>query len=97
MPSLQKYYVYLIISKKKNKLISYVGYTCNLERRLNLHNSSRGAKFTRGKKWSIAYKKKISTKSQALKEEYLLKNDKKRRLLIKKKFLKNENINLTSI
>lgn len=91
------FYLYMIVCLRNNKIISYVGYTNNLKKRLILHNSSRGAKFTRGNKWSIAYKKKIGTKSQALKEEYLLKNDKKRRLLLKKKFLKNENINLTSI
>ena len=46
------YYVYLIITINKNKLISYVGYTNNLENRLSLHNKGKGAKFTRGKNGS---------------------------------------------
>ena len=59
------FYVYLIssIPKFKKKIISYVGYTNNLKKRLNLHNSSKGAKFTRGKKWEIAYFKKYSSKN----------------------------------
>ena len=47
------YYVYLIVSRfKNNKKISYVGYTNNLQKRLNLHNTGKGAKFTRGKNGS---------------------------------------------
>ena len=44
------YFVYLITSKDKKKTISYVGYTNNLDKRIKLHNSNRGAKFTKGKK-----------------------------------------------
>ena len=81
------YYVYLLVSKHKKRLVSYVGYTNNLTRRLILHNSSKGAKFTRGKKWSIAYKKMYKTKSIAMKEEFNLKNDQKKRRLIKSRIL----------
>ena len=50
------YFVYLIISKPKNKKkFSYVGYTGDLKKRLDLHNSGKGAKFTRGKKWELVY------------------------------------------
>ena len=49
------YYVYLILSKKINNYTSYVGYTNNVENRIALHNSSKGAKFTRGKKWKLIY------------------------------------------
>ena len=44
------YCVYLLISNYKKRIITYVGYTKNLSNRLNLHNISRGAKFTKGKK-----------------------------------------------
>ncbi len=81
------YYVYLLVSKHKNNLVSYVGYTNNLNRRLILHNSSKGAKFTRGKKWTIAYKKMYKTKSIAMKEEFKLKHNQKRRRLIKSRLL----------
>ena len=69
------YFVYLLISKDKNKTISYVGYTSNLAKRLILHNNNKGAKFTRGRKWKIIYKKKYLTKSIAMKQEYLLKKN----------------------
>tara|TARA_S200000501_G_C20600966_1_gene645912 strand:+ start:46 stop:303 length:258 start_codon:yes stop_codon:yes gene_type:complete len=80
------YYVYLLVSKNKKKLISYVGYTNNLKKRLSLHNSSKGAKFTRGKKWTIAYKKMYKSKSLAMKQEFKLKKDQNKRKHIKLSF-----------
>jgi len=81
------FYVYLICAKSKNKLIiSYVGYTNNIQRRLKAHNSSKGAKFTRGKLWKLIYKKKFKSKIDAMKYEYILKNDKQKRKLLKKKY-----------
>ena len=82
------YYVYLIVTKLNKKIISYVGYTNNLKRRLTLHNTSKGAKFTRGKKWNIAYFKKYSSKISAMKEEYLIKKNIKKRNMLKKDYLK---------
>ena len=70
-----KHYIYLILSTVKNKTISYVGYTNNTEKRLKLHNSGKGAKFTRGRKWKIIYFKYFKSKSKAMKEEYKLKKD----------------------
>ena len=92
-----KYYVYLILSKKYNKYTSYVGYTNNIEKRLYLHNNSKGAKFTRGKSWQLAYTKQYKNKVLAMKEEYKLKKNYKLRNKIKNVFLKNENFNHTSI
>ena len=60
------FFVYLLITKQKNKLISYVGYTSNLQKRLKLHNTSKGAKFTKGRKWKLAYSKRYKTKSLAM-------------------------------
>ena len=84
-----KHFVYLIINLGDKRLISYVGYTNNIRNRLKSHNSSKGAKFTRGRKWKIIYKKSYNSKSEAMKKEYLLKKDKKKRLKIKKKYLIN--------
>ena len=82
-----KFFVYLLISINNNISTSYVGYTSNINERLKLHNSSRGAKFTKGRKWTLIYKKCYKTKSLAMKNEYLLKKNFKKRNLIKKKFL----------
>jgi|TARA_Y100000992_G_scaffold243975_1_gene175052 putative endonuclease len=79
----------MILSKINGRNISYVGYTNNLKKRLVLHNTSKGAKFTKGKKWKLVYSKKYLTKSLAMKEEYSLKNDKKRRNNLKLKYIDN--------
>ena len=93
-----KYYVYILLTKNKNNFFTYVGFTNNLVRRLFLHNNSRGAKYTKGKKWIIIYKKLYKSKSSAMKFEYKLKNNRKQRNKIKFDYLKkNENINFTSI
>jgi putative endonuclease len=84
------YFVYMILTEHKTKFISYVGYTNNLNNRLMLHNSSKGAKFTKGKIWKIIYKKKYLDKSSAMKDEYKLKKDYKLRNKIKTNYLKNE-------
>ena len=81
------YYVYLIVSRFKNyKKISYVGYTKNLQKRLNLHNAGKGAKFTRGKKWKLVYYEKYNTKSLAMKNEFILKKNYK----LRKKLILNK-------
>ena len=77
------YYVYLIISKNKKRTISYVGYTNNLKNRIKLHNSSKGAKFTKGRIWKLVYSEKFYKKTVAMKEEYKLKKDYKLRKKIK--------------
>ena len=78
------YFVYLLVTKNKNRTISYVGYTKDINKRLKLHNKSKGAKFTRGRKWKLAYYKKYDNKNLAMKEEYKLKKNYKLRSKIKK-------------
>tara|TARA_Y100000590_G_C15559074_1_gene953990 strand:- start:173 stop:430 length:258 start_codon:yes stop_codon:yes gene_type:complete len=82
-----KYYVYLIITKRKNKHITYAGYTNNIKKRLKLHNSSKGAKFTKGNKWKLIYKRIYTNKKKAMIEEYKLKKNQKIRNKIKTIFL----------
>ena len=91
------FYVYIIITKKRNGYYTYVGYSKNIKNRLKLHNSSKGAKFTKGNKWYLIYKKSYSSREEAMKEEYKLKKNYKLRSSIKKKYLENENINSTTL
>tara|TARA_B100001123_G_C15313684_1_gene1025346 strand:+ start:905 stop:1156 length:252 start_codon:yes stop_codon:yes gene_type:complete len=79
-----KYFVYVLGSRKKNKLITYVGYTNNLRKRLYLHNIGKGAKFTRGRAWKILYKEKYLRKNEAISREYYIKKNRKFRDSIKK-------------
>ena len=87
---MQSYFVYLIVAKKNNKTISYVGYTSNVIKRLIDHNSSKGAKATRGKQWEYAYLKRYNFKSDAMKGEFKLKKNYKIRNKIKSNFFRNE-------
>mgnify|MGYP001387541362 CR=1 FL=1 len=85
------YYVYMLKSLGK-KSVTYVGYTNNLKKRIDLHNTSKGAKFTRGRKWKLIYMEKLNTKKEAISREYYIKNNRNIRNKIK-----NENFNFTTV
>mgnify|MGYP006150430479 CR=1 FL=1 len=78
------FYVYMLKSINL-KPVTYVGYTNNIKKRLSLHNSGKGAKFTRGRKWKLIYKEKLSSKSKAISREYYIKKNRILRNNIKKK------------
>tara|TARA_B100001121_G_C18662825_1_gene609794 strand:- start:961 stop:1206 length:246 start_codon:yes stop_codon:yes gene_type:complete len=81
-----------MLKTKSKKSITYIGYTNNLKRRVNLHNNGKGAKFTRGRKWKLIYKEIYKTKKEAISREYYIKNN---RVLRNK--IKNENRNSITI
>ena len=83
------YYVYILININGKSNPTYVGYTSDLQKRLKQHNTSKGAKFTRGRKWKIIYKKRYKNKIIAMQNEYKIKKNLKKRTLIKSNFLKN--------
>jgi len=64
---------------------TYVGYTIDIDKRLEKHNANKGAKSTRGLKWILIYKKKFKSKSNAMSFEYKLKKNKKLRNVILEK------------
>ena len=68
------YHVYMLKSLSK-KPVTYVGYTKNLKKRIDLHNNSKGAKFTRGRKWRLIYKEKFKSKKEAISREYYIKKN----------------------
>ena len=76
------YYVYLIKTLKGYLNKSYVGYTNDLQKRLNKHNTNLGARSTKGYKWQIVYKKRFYSKNKALSFEYKLKKDRNKRLIL---------------
>ncbi len=80
------YCVYMLKSLGK-KSVTYVGYTKNLSNRIRLHNSGKGAKFTRGRKWRVIYKEKLSSKTKAISREYYIKKNRTLRNRIKNKQL----------
>ena len=85
------FYVYMLKSKGI-KPVTYVGYTNNIKKRISLHNSGKGAKFTKGRNWVLIYKEKFKSKNEAISREYYIKNNRTLRDKIK-----NENFNTTSL
>ena len=79
------FYVYVLKSLGVNS-VTYVGYTSNLEKRISLHNSGKGAKFTRGRKWKLIFKEKCNSKNEAISREYFIKNNRKIRNKIKNNY-----------
>ena len=77
------------IDRKTTK--TYVGFTNDVDERLNKHNTNKGAKSTKGYKWVVIYKKRFINKKDALSYEYSLKKDKKKRLTLLNDFNKSKN------
>ena len=73
------HYVYILKTLDGYLNKTYVGYSIDVNSRLKKHNSSKGAKSTRGFKWKIIYKKRFYDKRLAMSFEYKLKKDKKKR------------------
>ena len=85
------FYVYMLLSRG-DKPVSYVGYTSNLKNRIKLHNTGKGAKFTRGRRWKLIYKEKFTSKNKAISREYYIKKNR----TIRNK-IKNENFNSVTL
>jgi len=76
-----------MLQSKSDKPVTYVGYTNNLKKRIILHNSGKGAKFTRGRKWELIYKEKYKSKKEAISREYYIKNNRTLRNKLKNTYL----------
>lgn len=65
-------HIVYILKCKDNTL--YTGYTKNLKKRLQLHESGKGAKYTRGRApFEVVFIERYPTKEQALQREYKIK------------------------
>ena len=64
-------YVYILRCKDDSL---YTGWCVDLKKRLALHNTGKGAKYTRSKRpCKLVYYEEISNKSEALKREIVIK------------------------
>ena len=81
-----------MLRSKGIKSVTYVGFTNDLKKRISLHNSGKGAKFTRGRKWILIYKEKFKSKKEAISREYYIKNNR-----VLRNRIKNENLNSASL
>ncbi len=65
------YYTYMVLCSDGSL---YTGYTDNLVRRMDKHNSGKGAKYTRSRlPVQLVYWEKFSGKRQAMQREYAIK------------------------
>lgn len=65
-------HIVYILKCKDNTL--YTGYTNDLEHRLEMHRSGKGAKYTRGRgPFQVMFVEKHATKEAAMKREYEIK------------------------
>jgi putative endonuclease len=81
MPS----FVYVLAAKNPDgRTLTYVGWTLDLDRRLDEHNGKKtGARSTRGRNWVLIYAEKHRTRKGAMRREVFLKKDKKFRAALR--------------
>lgn len=79
MASNSQHYVYILRCKDQTL---YTGYTTNVAKRLKKHMEGKGAKYTRGRApFTLVYKQKCQTKSEAMQLEAQIKKLPKQRKL----------------
>lgn len=81
-PFITPCYVYLLQSCDDGPAKSYVGWTTDLEKRLDAHNAGKGAKATRGRQWRLVHSETFKTRGAAMAREYELKKDRKARAVL---------------
>ena len=70
-------FVYIIASADRTGPRTYVGWTTDLDGRLQAHNAGTGAKSTRGRTWRLLYAERYQTRSEAMSREWHLKRDRR--------------------
>lgn len=76
-------FVYVLVSEQDGRYRTYVGWTTDLDRRLNQHNTGVGAKSTRGRKWVLLYAERHTSRREAMSREWHVKHDRRlRRMLV---------------
>jgi putative endonuclease len=70
-------FVYVLGTRTKNRHLTYVGWTDNIERRLKRHNIGKGARTTRGRIWVLLHSEWFPTRREAMSREWHLKRDRK--------------------
>jgi putative endonuclease len=77
------FFVYVLGSRRKDDHRTYVGWTTDLDRRLEQHNAGTGAKSTRGRTWSLLYSERCESKSAAMSREWHIKRDREFRATLR--------------
>jgi putative endonuclease len=70
-------FVYVLGCRSKDRIVTYVGWTTDVDRRLKQHNGGTGARTTRGRAWVLLHTESFRTRRQAMSREWHLKRDRK--------------------
>ena len=71
-------FVYVLGCRTKDRHLTYVGWTTDIDRRLAQHNGGRGgARTTRGRAWVLLHTERFHTRQAAMSREWYLKRDRK--------------------
>jgi len=70
-------FVYILGCEARNGWRTYVGWTTDLDRRLEEHNAGTGARSTRGYHWMLLYAERHNSHVEAMRREWRLKRDRR--------------------
>ncbi len=68
-------FVYVLGCRHKDRILTYVGWTNDVERRLKQHNTGNGARTTRGRAWVLLHSESFATRNEAMSREWHLKRE----------------------
>jgi len=68
-------YVYVLGCRSNGRVLTYVGWTNDVARRLAQHNAGKGARTTRGRLWQLLHSESFATKAEAMSREWHLKRE----------------------
>lgn len=70
-------FVYVLGARGEGRVLTYVGWTNDVVRRLARHNAGTGARTTRGRVWVLLHSEQFASKREAMSREWHLKRDRK--------------------
>jgi len=70
-------FVYVLGCAAASRIVTYVGWTNDVERRLAAHNAGKGARSTRGRVWTLLYSEPCASRRHAMSREWHLKRNRK--------------------
>jgi putative endonuclease len=68
-------FVYVLGCRHKDRILTYVGWTNDIPRRLKQHNAGKGARATRGRVWVLLHTESFATRNEAMSREWHLKRE----------------------
>lgn len=68
-------FVYVLGCAGPDRVVTYVGWSNDVARRLKAHNAGKGARSTRGRQWVLLHCEKCASRRHAMSREWHLKRD----------------------